>query len=196
MTKIFTKSVLGQLCGLAALLVIVACEPIKPEHCPYADWAATGELHAAKGYQSRLPGLVDTCMKVGVLPDADAYLAGYRQGLLSFCTIENGWVWGEHHNLNPWICPPSMAEGFDRGFAVRAKLEELVIEEQNLRQARDSIEERLAEGEPVTYEEIYEMRQMTEKLERLDTERERTRNGFANWLNAMGLVAPHDLYKY
>ena len=99
MIKTFAKSVLGPLCGLAALVVIVACEPIKPEHCPYADWAATGELHASKGYQSRLPGLVDTCMKVGVLPDADAYLAGYKQGLLSFCTIENGWVWGEHRSL-------------------------------------------------------------------------------------------------
>ena len=196
MIKTFAKSVLGPLCGLAALVVIVACEPIKPEHCPYADWAATGELHAAKGYQSRLPGLVDTCMKVGVLPDADAYLAGYRQGLLSFCTIENGWVWGEHHNLNPQVCPPSTAEGFDRGFAVRSKLEELIIEEQNLRQARNSIEERLAAGEPVTYKEVYDMREMTQELERLNAERERTRNGFANWLSAMGLVAPHDLFKY
>ena len=78
----------------------------------------------------------------------------------------------------------------------RSKLEELIIEEQNLQQARDSIEERLAEGEPVTYEEIYDMRQMTKEIERLDAERERTRNGFANWLNAMGLVAPHELYKY
>ena len=196
MIKSFAKSVLGPLCGLAAIVVIVACEPIKPEHCPYADWAATGELHAVKGYQSRLPGLVDTCMKVGVLPDADAYLAGYRQGLLSFCTIENGWVWGEHRNLNPRVCPPSMAEGFDRGFAVRSKLEELIIEEQNLRQARNSIEERLAAGEPVTYEEVYDMREMTQELERLNAERERTRNGFANWLSAMGLVAPHDLFKY
>ena len=184
MIKSFAKSVLGPLCGLAAIVVIVACEPIKPEHCPYADWAATGELHAAKGYQTRLPGLVDTCMKVGVLPDADAYLAGYRQGLLSFCTIENGWVWGEHRNLNP------------RVFAVRSKLEELIIEEQNLRQARNSIEERLAAGEPVTYEEVYDMREMTQELERLNAERERTRNGFANWLSAMGLVAPHDLFKY
>ena len=196
MIKSFAKSVLGPLCGLAAIVVIVACEPIKPEHCPYADWAATGELHAAKGYQSRLPGLVDTCMKVGVLPDADAYLAGYRQGLLSFCTIENGWVWGEHRNLNPRVCPPSMAEGFDRGFAVRSKLEELIIEEQNLRQARNSIQERLAAGEPVTYEEVYDMREMTQELERLNTERERTRKGFANWLSAMSLVAPHDLFKY
>ena len=51
-------------------------------------------------------------------------------------------------------------------------------------------------GEPVTYEEIYDMRQMTRQLEHLDAERERTRNGFANWLSAMGLVAPHDLFKY
>jgi len=194
--NVFAKSVLSPLCGFAAVLAIVACEPIKPEHCPYADWAATGELHASKGYQSRLPGLVDTCMKVGVLPDADAYLAGYRQGLLSFCTIENGRVWGEHRSLNPGICPASMADGFDRGFAVRSKLEELIIEEQNLRQARNSIEERRAEGEPVTYDEIYDMRQMTRQLEHLDAERERTRNGFANWLSTMGLVAPYDLYKY
>ena len=89
-----------------------------------------------------------------------------------------------------------MAEGFDRGFAVRSKLEELIIEEQNLRQARNSIEERLAAGEPVTYEEVYDMREMTQELERLNAERERTRNGFANWLSAMGLVAPYDLYKY
>ena len=40
------------------------------------------------------------------------------------------------------------------------------------------------------------MREMTQELERLNAERERTRNGFANWLSAMGLVAPHDLFKY
>lgn len=192
----FAQSVFLPLAGLAALLIFAACEPIKPEHCPYADWEATGALHASKGYDSRLPGMVDTCMKVGVLPDAESYLRGYQQGLLSFCTIENGWAWGQKQDFSPRICPPSMSAGFERGFEARSRLEALIIEETNTRQIRDSIEERLLAGAPVVYSEIYEMRQLTQKLGRLDHERQRVRNGFANWLSNMGLVPPEDLFKY
>ena len=70
-----------------------------------------------------------------------------------------------------------MAEGFDRGFAVRSKLEELIIEEQNLRQARNSIEERLAAGEPVTYEEVYDMREMTRSSNASTPSASAARNG-------------------
>lgn len=68
-------------------VITVSCAAIRPEHCPYANWNATGELHASKGFQSRLPSLIDTCLQVGVLPDAEAYLAGYQRGLLGFCKI-------------------------------------------------------------------------------------------------------------
>lgn len=89
-----------------------------------------------------------------------------------------------------------MSAGFERGFEARSRLEALIIEETNTRQIRDSIEERLLAGAPVVYSEIYEMRQLTQKLGRLDHERQRVRNGFANWLSNMGLVPPEDLFKY
>lgn len=181
--------------GLVSLLV-ASCSAIRPEHCPYADWGATGELHAIKGFQSRLPGLYDTCLPVGVLPDGDAYIAGYQRGLMRFCTIENGWVWGSNRSVNPNICPPALAPGFDRAFNTRSTLEALIIEETNLKARRDQLEDMIFAGYVDDVAVLRELREVRQDLERLEIERHRTRSGFASWLQLMGLEVPLDLYSY
>ena len=177
-------------------VITVSCAAIRPEHCPYANWNATGELHASKGFQSRLPSLIDTCLQVGVLPDAEAYLAGYQRGLLGFCTIENGWVWGKSRDVNPNICPPALSSGFDRGFEARSTLEQLEIEEANLKTERDELEFRISEGDNINYETIRRLREVNRELDQIDSERRRTRIGFAAWLKAHGLEAPEELFSY
>ena len=182
--------------AVLATLFLAGCSAIRPEHCPYADWGATGELHASKGFQSRLPGLYDTCLPVGVLPDGDAYIAGYQRGLLGFCTIENGWVWGGNRTVNPSICPPALSAGFDRAFNTRATLERLDVEEASLISQRDQLEDMIFEGSMREADLLRELRNVRRDLERLDVERQRTRSGFAGWLQLMGLEVPHDLYSY
>ena len=177
-------------------LVVVGCGAIRPEHCPYANWEATGELHASKGFQSRLPGLYDTCMAVGVLPDGDAYVAGYQRGLLGFCTIENGWTWGAHRAVNPGTCPPGMAAGFDRAFTTRNRLEQMGLKEASMEARRDDIEELIIVGNVNDEQLLQELRDLRGDLDDLDAKQYRTRNGFAQWLRQMGLEAPFDLYNY
>jgi len=191
-----TKKMAQALVLLATVGVLAGCSAIRPEHCPYADWNATGELHASKGYQSRLPSLFDTCLGVGVLPDADAYVAGYQRGLREFCTIENGWVWGQTRTSNPSTCPPALASGFDRSFSTSARLSALAVEESNLRARRDELEDLLLSGAPVDPKLLRELRDIRTQLDRVQSERQRTRNGFANWLGNMGLEAPSELYSY
>ncbi|MGA0234142.1 MAG: DUF2799 domain-containing protein [Alphaproteobacteria bacterium] len=187
----------GQLvCVFLITLLVASCSAIRPEHCPYADWGATGELHASKGFQSRLPGLYDTCLPVGVLPDGDAYIAGYQRGLLRFCTIENGWVWGGNRTVNPNICPPALAPGFDRAFNTRAKLEAMNVDEASLEARRDQLEDMIFEGYAHDVSVLRELREIRSDLERLEVERHRTRSGFASWLQMMGLEVPLDLYSY
>jgi len=181
---------------VASLLVLAACSAIKPEHCPYANWNATGELHASKGFQSRLPSLYDTCLKVGVLPDGDGYIAGYQRGLMGFCTIENGWSWGQNRKVNPSICPPALAQGFDRAFNTSSSLEELDREEAGLIADRDRIEDLIDDGIVIPYDKLVELRHIRADIDGVDTERRRTRNGFAAWLSRMGLVPPPELYNY
>lgn len=180
--------------GVVMTLLVASCTTIRPEHCPYADWGATGELHASKGFQSRLPGLYETCMAVGVLPDGDAYIAGYQRGLLGFCTIENGWTWGGNRAVNPGICPPAMAQGYDRAFSTRASLERLAVEEAAIEARRDELEEMIISGDFRDDTLLRELRNLRTDLDRLEVKRQRTRNGFALWLRQMGLEAPLDLY--
>ena len=188
---------IGKLGAALSLTVFLAsCAAIRPEHCPYADWNATGELHASKGFQSRLPSLYDTCLPVGVLPDGDAYIAGYQRGLLGFCTIENGWVWGGNRTVNPGICPPALSPGYDRAFKTRAALERLAVEEANLVAQRDALEDQLFNSGVRDMKLLYELRSVRNELDKLDLERHRTRSGFASWLRQMGLEAPLDLYSY
>jgi len=190
-------SQIGRLSAVMGLgLLVASCTAIRPEHCPYTDWRATGELHASKGYKSRLPGLFETCMAIGVLPDGDAYVAGYQRGLLGFCTIENGWTWGEHRSVNPGICPPATSPGFDRAFGTRASLEQLAVEEASMESRRDELEEMVVSGEFSDETLLRELRNLRKDLDRLEVERLRTRNGFAHWLRHMGLEAPQDLYNY
>ena len=183
-------------CVILVSLLLASCSAIRPEHCPYADWGATGELHASKGFQSRLPGLYDTCLSVGVLPDGDAYIAGYQRGLLRFCTIENGWVWGGNRTVNPNICPPALAPGFDRAFSTRATLETMIVEEASLEARRDHLEDMIFDGYAHDVSVLRELRDIRHDLERLEVERPRTRSGFASWLQMMGLEVPLDLYSY
>lgn len=177
-------------------VISISCSTIRPEHCPYADWQATGELHASKGFQSRLPSLVETCTRVGIMPDGEAYIAGYQQGLLRFCTIENGWVWGQSRDVNPGICPPALRTGFDRAFKARATLEQLDRDESNLLSRRDQLEDQMGLAAENPYTTYLAIKEVQRELDRLDTERRNTRIGFATWLKAHGLEPPVELFKY
>ena len=78
-------SQIGRLSAVMGLgLLVASCTAIRPEHCPYTDWRATGELHASKGYKSRLPGLFETCMAIGVLPMAMPTLPGTSAAFWAF----------------------------------------------------------------------------------------------------------------
>jgi len=188
---------MGQLGAVLSLAVFLAsCAAIRPEHCPYADWSATGELHASKGFQSRLPSLYETCVDVGVVPDGNAYIAGYQRGLLGFCTIENGWVWGGNRTINPGICPPALSPGYDRAFKTHASLERMAVDEASLIAQRDALEVQLFETGIQDIKLLRELRTVRKGLDRIELERHRTRSGFANWLRQMGLEAPLDLYSY
>lgn len=95
----------------AAGLLLAGCAPgLAPESCAGADWRAVG---VADGADGRGPGFVQehvrSCAKVGVRPDAEAWEAGRREGLRSYCTPRNAWELGLAGRPLAEVCPEPMA---------------------------------------------------------------------------------------
>ncbi|MEH6578134.1 MAG: DUF2799 domain-containing protein [Amphritea sp.] len=74
--------------------VLSGCATLDREECLNADWHLIGYEDGSAG---RLPEQVgehrQACAEYAVVPDMDAYLQGRSQGLVNYCTEENGYAW-------------------------------------------------------------------------------------------------------
>ena len=100
--------------ALAALAVALgSCATMSEEQCLAGDWVGQGFNDGAAGYaMSRLGEHAEACVKHGVVPDDAAYRAGWNDGVLRYCTIENGFRTGAQGGGYAGVCPAEVERDF------------------------------------------------------------------------------------
>ncbi|QDG75097.1 DUF2799 domain-containing protein [Labrenzia sp. PHM005] len=109
--------------ALGALLLLAGCETVSQEQCVAGDWEALGQADAANGHDlSRFEKIVKDCGRHGVTPDAALYRNGWNQGVLIYCTPQNGFSLGRQGKRLNNICPVQLAAAFESSHALGRRI--------------------------------------------------------------------------
>jgi len=96
-----------------AALTLGSCATMSEEQCLAGDWSGQGYSDGASGLtMSRLDDHAKACGKHGVTPDAAAYAAGRREGLLRYCTVDKGFEVGRTGGGYAGVCPSDLEGDF------------------------------------------------------------------------------------
>jgi hypothetical protein len=96
-----------------AALALGSCATMSAEQCMAGDWSGQGYSDGQSGLtMSRLDEHAEACAKHGVLPDADAYASGRRQGLVHYCTPHKGFEVGRTGSGYAGVCPSELEADF------------------------------------------------------------------------------------
>ena len=73
-------------------VLCAACATLDEKECLSADWSSVGFEDGQKGYLpgDRLERHGSACSKHGVVPEEEPYLIGHSDGLLDYCTGQQG----------------------------------------------------------------------------------------------------------
>ncbi len=86
---------------------------VTESQCIAGDWQTVGYRDGADGYRSsRLLEHQDACVKHGVIPDRNAYMAGWQQGVREYCQVQNGFDVGERGYGYDNVCPADQRDAF------------------------------------------------------------------------------------
>jgi len=118
----------GALLVPAILLAALAagCETTPPaaraQSCRVTDWYLYGLNDGRLGVlSSERIDLFSDCAAVGASADVAAYERGRAEGLVEYCTAENGYEAGYRGRRNRNVCPLGLATGFLQGYEEGAR---------------------------------------------------------------------------
>ena len=98
---------------LASLLALSGCASLSESQCLANDWKTVGHRDGLAGAQSsQLLRHQNACMKHGVTPDRESYLAGLHEGDYQYCDPVNAINVGARGAAYNNVCPEEMRENF------------------------------------------------------------------------------------
>jgi hypothetical protein len=158
---------------LAGTAALGGCASLSESQCLAGDWQTVGYRDGSSG-QNRAALLEhqNACVKHGVTPDREAYLAGWDQGILQYCQPRNGFALGERGAAFPTLCPGAVVDPFEaayhdgrRLYLARAEIRRLE-REINAREHRlEHLDEAIASAESRLVEDGLSSAQRRELLE-------------------------------
>lgn len=102
---------LSSILGVAALLA--SCASMSEKECKTANWHDQGFRDGRNGYpMARVEEHREACAKVGVVPNVPDYRAGHGQGIIEYCTVDNGLRVGRGGGSYRNACPPQLEGRF------------------------------------------------------------------------------------
>jgi hypothetical protein len=171
-----------------AALALGSCATMSAEQCMAGDWSGQGYADGQSGLtMSRLDEHAEACAKHGVTPDAAAYAAGRRQGLVYYCTPGKGFEVGRTGSGYAGVCPSELEADFMPAYRDGQIVHEVEAALANARGRVDSLGARLEElddkiaakqvearAENLTDEQREQIRNRIQEIrrERADTERD------------------------
>ena len=105
-------------CLVASLVLLSGCQTIKKFQCNNKNWYDVGinDGQAGKGAEDTFNAHNAECTAVGTVADSATYRKGYDEGILKFCTADNGESRALDGFENESVCPASVASVFNTGF--------------------------------------------------------------------------------
>ena len=163
---------------------------LSKEECMLSDWYQIGYTDGVRGYsQARLQDHREACTKHGVNPVVSEYQKGHEDGVVVFCTPQNGLSAGASGWKYSGICPRELESGFMVGYNLGAQLHrakswvnglnaeiedrelDLDYEETQLDENRTKLLSDEPLGEHETRESVYlRVKDIEEKIEELELE--------------------------
>lgn len=173
------------------------CETISDEDCEVGAWGDYGYKDGLNGKSSdRIAKYAKKCAGVDIKPDSSAYLDGYAQGVVKYCTYERGYERGENGDSYNQVCSGDLAIDFAPGYDAGRVVYEIYQEHKNLIsrydervEALNEVERRLREDEM----DDKERKRLKKKARRLDGEADDLRIDIRAFERINDLPR-HDLY--
>jgi hypothetical protein len=116
-------SLLRGFVSLVMLLALQGCATMDREQCQVADWRLVGYQDGVLGKPASAIGDYSRdCAEHAVVPDLDAWRAGRDEGLLQYCTQDNGFRLGQAGRGYNSVCPSpadtAFRDGYELGHAI------------------------------------------------------------------------------
>ena len=132
--------------ALLGSLTLAGCASMSKNQCLANDWETVGYRDGLSGTASTaLLRHQDACMKHGVVPDRNAYRAGWQEGVEQYCQPANGFAAGERGAGFSNVCPAHLQPAFHAAYQDGRQLYLAQSEIQQLEHAVTQRENRLRE---------------------------------------------------
>ena len=96
---------------------LTGCASISEDECISGNWSDIGYKEGVNGKsRGKLADYAKTCIKYGVEPNRDVYLTAFENGLVKYCTFEQGLKLGENGSSYNQVCSGHLANGFSQGY--------------------------------------------------------------------------------
>ena len=96
---------------------LTGCASISEDECISGNWSDIGYKDGVNGKsRGKLANYAKTCIKYGVEPNRDVYLTAFENGLVKYCTFEQGLKLGEDGSSYNQVCSGDLANGFSQGY--------------------------------------------------------------------------------
>lgn len=98
---------------LAAALALGSCATLDESECRTADWFQLGVRDGTEGYpRTRLDEHRKACSEFDMAADDAQWREGYENGLLDYCTVDNGYQVGRGGGYYSRVCPAQVEHEF------------------------------------------------------------------------------------
>lgn len=122
-TAATTPRTVRQLAAMLAIALLSGCATLSESQCAANDWQTVGYSDGASGQDSsRLLKHQNACMKHGVTPDRVAYMTGWEEGVVRYCTPDNGFQQGQRGSAYRNVCPGELEPGFHDAYLAGREL--------------------------------------------------------------------------
>lgn len=120
--------------GIALLTLLSGCATLSETECVSGNWQQVGYKDGKSGRDSDyIIKHESSCIEYGVQLDREAYEAGRQQGLVRYCTAENGFGRGSQGSSPNLSCGsqqfPVYFDGYSQGLLSRLERLELALDE-------------------------------------------------------------------
>ena len=122
-TAAITPRSVMQTIALLAIALLAGCATLSESQCAANDWHTVGYSDGVSGQDSsRLLKHQNACMKHGVTPNRMAYMAGWEEGVVRYCTPDNGFQQGQRGSSYRNVCPNDLEPGFHEAYLAGREL--------------------------------------------------------------------------
>lgn len=132
--------------GLTLSLSAAGCASISEDDCQVGAWGDYGYKDGLNGKSSdRIAKYAKKCAEFGVSPDGAQYLSGYDQGVMKYCTYQQGYELGENGSAYNQVCSGSLSADFAPGYDEGRAVYEIYQEHESLVGKAEDVDEALRE---------------------------------------------------